>query len=347
MEGEERVIIFQAHAEYFLDFAKAAESQLMGAEQVNWVNLIELEYNNLRAALAWFIKTGESEKAMLLGCALGRFWHIRGRLREGREWLEKVLKVAVNADQRLQAKVLCWIGILAYTQGDYNEARRSLNRSLSISHKLEDQRIIADALYFLGVINRIQNDYSKAMQFFEESLRLCDNLNDKHGVGNALINLGIILQAQGNNTRALQLFEESLNVFQQLAYKRGIAYASLKLGSFTHTQKHSERGWKFLKESLSLSHELGDKWSVAYALSGLARFLCSEGKYAQSGRIQGAVRLLLDELGTELEPFEEAEYNRTATNLKATLGESRYFDLFQEGKTFSLEKAIELAIQNA
>jgi predicted ATPase/DNA-binding XRE family transcriptional regulator len=346
MESDEKDAFFQTHAEYFLKFAEAAEPHLIRAEQITWINGLEIEHDNMRAALQWFMKLKHGDSALRLASALGRFWHLRGLFGEGREHLEEALQIGIDSDKKLRAKALCWVGILAYTQGNYEVARKTLNRSFAISHKLEDIRGMADALYFIGVINRIQADYAKAQRSLEESLKLYDSLNDIHGVANTLINLGNISQSQGDDVRGLKLFEESLEIFQRLAYKRGIAYASLNLGNITRAQEDVQRSWEFYKESLLLSYELGDRWSVAYALSGLANVLCSEGQHMLSARVQAVVTYLLDELATEFEPFEQREYNKTTTALQAALGEEGYRQGLEVGKTLSLEKAIELAIQN-
>jgi predicted ATPase/transcriptional regulator with XRE-family HTH domain len=346
MENEERQVFFQAHAIYFLKLAEKAEDQLITAEQVDWVNHLEVEYDNLRMALEWLMKTKNGNNALRLGGALGRFWHIHGRFREGREYLVKALEIGKCGDKKLQAKSLCWIGIFAYSQGEYAAAKEILNQSLTISQELESERVTADALYFIGVVNRIQGNYAKAREEFEEGLRLYYNLNDKHGIGNALINLGNTFHSQGNVARALELFEESLKIFRELGYKRGIAYASLNLAGITHSQQNVQVRQKFYEDSLLLSHELRDKWSVAYALSGLANILCAKQRYMKSARVQGVVTELLRELGTELEPFEEAEYNKTATALKAALGEKSYYEVFIMGTALSIDQAIELAIQN-
>jgi predicted ATPase/DNA-binding XRE family transcriptional regulator/Tfp pilus assembly protein PilF len=346
MESEEDQVSIKAHAEYFLNFVEEVEPQLTGAEQIIWINHLEVEYDNLRAALDWFIRTRHGNSALRLASALGRFWHIRGLFREGREFLKHAIQIGIDSDKNLQAKALCWDGILAYTQGDYEIAQSTLNHSLAISYVLEDKRGMADALYFIGVINRIQEDHTEAQESFEESLKLRYGLNDMHGVANALINLGSLFQSRGDNARALEMFQESLEIFHELAYKRGIAYSLLNLGNVTYVQKEMKRSREFYKESLALSYELGDRWSAAYALTGLANILGSERQYMLCAQMQAVVTDLLDQLSTEFEPFEQKEFNRTAVTLKATLGDERYCQWFEEGKSLSLEKAIELAIQN-
>ena len=79
------------HAEYFLNFSEAAEPKLRGPQQAIWLNRMEKEHDNLRAALAWLMEQGEAEKAARLGAALWWFWYSRGYLAEGRKWLDAIL----------------------------------------------------------------------------------------------------------------------------------------------------------------------------------------------------------------------------------------------------------------
>jgi non-specific serine/threonine protein kinase len=90
----EAAAVHQAHAAYYLNLAERAERQLTGPEQEKWLDRLEAEHDDLRAALRWLLSQGEAEIASRLSSALGRFWVLRGYLGEGKEWLEKSLSLA-------------------------------------------------------------------------------------------------------------------------------------------------------------------------------------------------------------------------------------------------------------
>ncbi|HSH78927.1 MAG TPA: adenylate/guanylate cyclase domain-containing protein, partial [Herpetosiphonaceae bacterium] len=79
------------HAAYFLQVAEEAEPQLAGRQQIAWLNRLELEHDNLRAALRWAIDCGDAATALRLVGSLSRFWHDRGYAGEGRQWLAQAL----------------------------------------------------------------------------------------------------------------------------------------------------------------------------------------------------------------------------------------------------------------
>jgi non-specific serine/threonine protein kinase len=337
----------QAHAQYFLKLAEEAEPQLAGAEQVKWLNHLESEHDNLRAALDWFLGRNTGEEALQLGGALGRFWLVHGHLTEGRERLRRVLEIGEEATKGAQAKAWRWAGGLAWAQGNYDAAKRSTSASLERYRDLGDSQGMAFALNSLGNMAHSQGDYVGARGFLEKSLLLCREQGDKRNMAIALLNLGNVAHAQGDHLGARGLFEDSLVIFRELGDKRGMAYALNGLGNIAHSQGDYVGACRFLKESLAICRELGDKEGMAYGLSGLANAMCSEGHGASAARVQGTVTAMLEEMGAPLQPLEKADYNKTATALKAALGEDRYLKAFEAGKAMLLEQAIEYALKDS
>ncbi len=84
----------RAHADYFVTLAEAAEPQLTGADQVDWLNRLGAEHDNFRSAMGWLEQGSEIETRLRIAAALWRFWWMRGHLAEGRGWLERALAEA-------------------------------------------------------------------------------------------------------------------------------------------------------------------------------------------------------------------------------------------------------------
>src|SRR5215210_6575880 len=89
-ESGEAEELRRLHAEYFLALSEEAEPGLKGQEQELWLERLEPEHNNMRAALSWVIARGESELGLRLADALWRFWWMGGYFDEGRRWLEEI-----------------------------------------------------------------------------------------------------------------------------------------------------------------------------------------------------------------------------------------------------------------
>src|SRR2546421_854816 len=108
----------RAHAAYYLALAEEAELQTAGPQQVMWLERLEREHANLRAALRWLRDAGEPEQALRLGGALWWFWSVHGHLSEGCGWLESMLTAGKEVSDAVQAKALYGNGVLAYAYDD-------------------------------------------------------------------------------------------------------------------------------------------------------------------------------------------------------------------------------------
>ncbi len=79
------------HCDWYVGLSERAESEILGARQGSWFDRLEVEHDNLRAALGWSLEQKEAETAARMGAAIWRFWLLRGYMSEGRRWLERAL----------------------------------------------------------------------------------------------------------------------------------------------------------------------------------------------------------------------------------------------------------------
>src|SRR5918993_70569 len=137
LEGSgEAEAVRRAHAEYFLALAEEAEPMLWGAEDAAWLDRLEPEHDNVRAALAWAIERGEAELGLRLAGALRPFWYARGHFDEGKRWLEAVLaKGREGTPVAARTKALEGLSWLADAQGDLDRAEAAAEEGLQLSTK--------------------------------------------------------------------------------------------------------------------------------------------------------------------------------------------------------------------
>jgi predicted ATPase len=139
------------HAFYYFALAKEVEPWLRGARQEVWLQRLEREYANLRAALEWALERGETELGVWFGGALAEFWYVSGHLSEGRRWLEAALASSSDAPPTpARAKALARAGWIAWEQGDYARSVALSQESLALSRELEDEAGAVAALSNLG-----------------------------------------------------------------------------------------------------------------------------------------------------------------------------------------------------
>jgi len=262
-----------AHAAYYLRLAEEAEPELGGPQQMMWLERLEQEYDNLRAALQWSLDQAEHgrEMALRLGGALRRFWFVRGHLSEGRTFLERALLGSEGVTASVRAKALIAATRVAYGQGDYARAEVLCEQSLALCRKLGDTGGIAYALYLLGRIATHRGSLATARSLIEESLELYREVDDKENVAYDLYELAVVVDIQGEYARAWALCEESLAMQRALGNTWGIITSHLLSAQvLLKSQGDPARIRSLLEEGMALTREVGDKHLVAWwrALSG-------------------------------------------------------------------------------
>jgi predicted ATPase/DNA-binding SARP family transcriptional activator len=271
------------HSEYFLKLAETARSELAGADQVRWLQQLEMAHDNFRAALEWMLKEQQAEASLRLCKELGMFWMMRSYFREGRDWLTRALQLPDKSASVTRAQALYWSGALAYSQGESKVAKEHLNESLAIHRQIGNKTGMASVLNGLGNLAREQEgNYPESKRLHEESLALYRELGDKRHIASVLNNLGLVALAQENYPEAQRLYEESLALHHDMGNKRGIAYALLNLGQVVQNQGDLHRAQGLYEESLAIRRELGDKRGMAYSLINLGNLALAENRIDQA-----------------------------------------------------------------
>jgi predicted ATPase/class 3 adenylate cyclase/Tfp pilus assembly protein PilF len=295
--GEEAVLR-ERHRDWYLQLAEQAEPQFQGSEQAIWLNRLETEHDNLRAALGWCVEQGEAEAGLRLGAALGPFWSVRGYLTEGRDRLAELLALpGAEARTTLRLKALHRAGLLAHRQGEYESARSLFKESLGIARELGDEAAIAALASSLGRLALAQGAYAEAQPLFEESLALSREAGDKRGIASALNEMGRLAQSQEDDVLARSLFEQSLVIRRELGDRWGIAVLLNNLGCVSQNQSDLEAARSFYEESLTIWRELGDNRNLAISLLNLALVAQQQDDHEQAASRYQESLVLFQELG--------------------------------------------------
>ncbi len=170
----------RAHAAHYASLAEEAEPHLVGADQKAWMLRLEVERDNLRAALHWAIENHEAEMAQRMAGALQSFWFARSHWSEGRRWLEESLDIesGETPNQAVRAKALYRAGFLARYQGDYARARMLCEHSLALYRARDDKSGVVMALVQLSRIGAYQDDRQATEAYLAEAAPLIDALPD-------------------------------------------------------------------------------------------------------------------------------------------------------------------------
>lgn len=292
------------HLNFFLQLAERATIEISGPGQILWLERLEQEHDNMRAALAGARQDTAQhlvESALLglrMGTALQPFWRVRGYWSEGREQLRLLLS-SVGAQQPTseRAGALMAAGVLATCQADTDAAGASYQESLTIRREIGDRHGVAGSLAGLGNVAYRRGDYISAHALYEESLSHFREFNDQRGIYSSLIALGNVTFRQGDVSATRAFYEESLALQREIGDRRGIALSLNNLGLLAYNQKDYKAAQDLDEESLALFRELGDKGGTTYALACLGRIACRQGYSDAAHQFLGESLALSREIG--------------------------------------------------
>lgn len=384
----------QAHAEYYSSLAEMAKARLNGdAEQVTWVERLEQDHDNLRVALRWLLEEprnpqensgGHSALALRMASALSRFWHMRGYLSEGRRWLALALEARANGDKKERASALHDAATLAEVHGDYAEARKLseeslslaratgdkagcaaalrqmgaasvfqgkldeaqqlLDESLSLSREIDDTRNVARTLSWLGILAGTKEDYATTQKRFEESVSLNRQLEDKASLAGEIGNLGLAVMMLGDYTRARSLFGEGLTLARELGDKASEAYVVANLGVINFELGDFQQSREFYRESLTMQSDLGDKRLAIESLEGLARAYTQLESYEIAIRLFGAAEAMREAIGFPYGPADAESNTPMIERTRSQLSEAESKRAWDQGRAMSMDEAFAYAL---
>jgi ATP/maltotriose-dependent transcriptional regulator MalT len=335
--------ILQRHAEYYLAFAEKAEPELNGPDQAAWLERLEREHDNLRAARRWLHESKQKEAGLRLAGALWRLWSTHGYLEEGQRWLEEAL-AGDDTPSLTRSKVLNGAGGFAWLRGDLQRARAYLEQTLAMSQELGDRPGMARALTNLANVISALGDHARAKELLERCLALDRELDDTRGIAYSLGGLGDIAFYQGEFEQAGKYYEESLELHRKLGDKRSVGLTLNSLGAVARCTGELQRAEELFEQSLALVREIDDRWITVLLLREIGCLLLEQNRTERAARVLGAADRHRSEIGLELEPQELAEYDRAVERARAELGAQAFQAAWSLGRAMTLDEAADHAL---
>lgn len=278
------------HVEYYLAVASAMnDMQPARKNSQPLLSILDREYDNLQSALSWTIETKQTTVASQFGISLAPYWILRGRLVEGRKWLERIVadlpEVQFEADsdaRRRRAVLLYEIGIINSYLADYKQARTRLEESLPVLMEFGIERALVNTLMGLGGIARLQGDYVTAESFYNKVLETGEALKNSGAVRSAYWVLGITMAEQGSLERAQALLDKSLALAME-ADDLYLEYSVLReLGVvLSYKGEHMQAISRF-EAFLDLGRRAGLRVGLSVALDGMAFSTMRNGNFVRA-----------------------------------------------------------------
>ncbi len=300
------------HAALFSELAESASHELMGSSKAEWLNRLDQDNDNLRAAQLWFVESGRAEAALHTAFVLWRFWQMRGHLAEGVDRVRAALAMPNAADHpAATADAYSAIAGLTYWQGDSEQSRGWYEQEIALRRQLEDRAGLAEALYGISFTWSITGLASirtstAARTYIEEALAVYREIGDELGEGrcewalsNVFYGTGDITAARQHSTSALAIFEAAHDDFM-------VGWATYTLALADLGDDYQGRGTpetrpqahRHLTRALEIFRAARDITGYTLVLDGFALLASLSGNLSLAARLSGAVHRLELDTGT-------------------------------------------------
>ncbi len=313
-------------ASWCVRLAEQAERELMGPQSARWLNRLDQEHDNLRAALIGARDDAEIERGLRLAASLWRFWETRGFLVEGRDWLDQFISAAERtpgvASREAYGAALRGAGGLSLEQNDADGAVAYYTRALTVAEQAGDAAAIASILGNLGLVAELRADYAEAIRCHSEALAsknhlLAGTLDAERrdrltwSLANTLGNLGRLALLRADYGDARRHYQKELRIRAEEIHPGeirdplGYALALNALGEVELYAENFDEADRLLAQSLALIHtdgavaeDIDDKRNLAYIYNNLGDLRLLQGDLDAAAVAQERSRALRAEMQT-------------------------------------------------
>lgn len=340
--GAEARQIRDRHVDVYCALSAAAAPKLFGEEQKVWLDRLERDHDNFRAAFDWCATTGDAERTMNLAASFWRFWQMRGHLHEGRTRLESILAMPSSHEFReARARALEAAGGVAYWQGDMTAAQTFYDESLALTREGGDKRAIANAIYndaFPMSVNRSNLELSLIR--FGEALPLFRELGDDVAISRCLWGIANNLYYNGRLDEAITALDEAIELFRKTGDRFSLGWA-LHTRSLTAIKKADlANARKFVDAALEIFAKAGDISGVIILLDDASDIELLEGNRELGIRLAAAAAAHQVASGAGLQNVLNIEEGRIRREDLSDEADQR---AWAEGEAMTIDQAVALA----
>jgi non-specific serine/threonine protein kinase len=334
------------HARGMLEVLAERPAYLGGREEVASLDGLEVEHDNVRAALSWFIAQREGWAALRLCTAMWRFWERRGHQQEGCAWIDQALAVAGDAPAATRGNAFNALAMLHWATGDAARAAPSAEQALALCRAAGDTRGAAWALISLGMIAYYLARRDQAPGWLEDSVSVARAAGDVPLLSLALSCLGrVLLWAHGPSDRRIVLsLHESLGLARSAESRHATGQALSALGELAWQQADPEHAADLWRQALRLRVELGDRRGLATSLEYLAWAAASAGRPRRAAWLAGAAEAQRGTIGLELRHDEQAVH---AELLTTPANAASFAAVWADGQMATAGEAVHGALADA
>jgi tetratricopeptide (TPR) repeat protein len=334
------------HADGLLALAVVGEAHLAGPEEIASLDRLELEHDNIRLALRWYVGHADGESALRLSTAMWRFWERRGHHLEGCSWLDRALASADTVPTAARGNALNALAMLHWATGRAEVARPFAEQALGVCRAAGDTRGVAWALISLGMIAYYQTNARLALALLEEGVANAREAADLPLSSLALSCLGrVLLWADGpDEPRVAASMESSLDLATTAQSRHAIGQALSALGELAWRQGDAPGATQRWQQALELRRQLRDHRGIATSLECLALSAAACGQLQRAAWLWGAADTQRAAIGMQLRHDEQAEHAQLIAATRESMGEPSFGAAWTDGQGASVDDAVTRAL---
>jgi hypothetical protein len=333
----------QRHAEFFLALAEATEPSLVGVgSRKEWLEPLEREHDNLRAAMDWFEASGDGDRVIRFAAALWRFWHLTGHLKEGRLRVEGALGVGTRPSSA-RAKALSGAADMALTSGDVPTGGRWAREALELHRDLGDDWGTAFSTLMVAYATGQEGDWVRAQQLFGDSTRRFRELGDRHYALRGARAQAWAYREGGDLESAWVLCEAIIPEARATGDALAEGYALRGLADIALDRGDVQDAASLTEEGYALFRGLEDQLLIAAGVCQFSRVLGLAGRPRAATRVLSSSVALLEEIGA-MPPWVARMVEETLATVRRELDEAAFAEAWQEGGELTADQAVELAL---
>jgi len=332
------------HADFFLELAELAYSNLRGAGSASWLDRVEDDHDNMRGALEFALGQADAGTAIALAGALARYWMVRGQLSEGRRWLEAAL--ALPGQPASRPRALRGLALLDLEQGELEQPQALAEEALALALDQDDAPEAARAAGLLADVAWYRGDLDTAQARYEQAVAEARAGGDDLEVAINLHNLGEVHRTRGELDEAETCLQESLRIATELQDDFGRAGALLGLVYVADTRRDRELGLSLLTQATELLLGIRHVGGIAECLVSFGKLSAESGDPARAARAWGAASALGTEIGRDLSnPAVATAQEDAVAAARSVLGEEAFDRSWSEGEELSLHEAAAIVLE--
>ncbi|MDQ2981460.1 MAG: tetratricopeptide repeat protein [Actinomycetota bacterium] len=347
-ESDEAAQVDRRHAQYFLELAERDAARARGREEARWLERLDADHGNMRAALSASIQRRDAETALRLCGSLHAYWYHRGMFEEGRRWSEQALALREPSTMSARQKALGTAGEFANLMGDSPGAEELLEESLRLCEEIRDPALMSSAYTLLGHVFVVRGEHERARELYERALEFDeqgDSSESWQDITSSLNNVGWALLLGGDADAAERSFQRGLRHAREQGSRLMKSMLLNNLARVQLARGSEERAGALASESLAILRDVADPRMAAEAIEILARAADAGGHAARAARLQGAADALRALIGLA-EWFERVPFKDDVGRAEAG-GQHRWAAQYEEGRSLGPEEAIAYALEGA